>query len=1495
MLKSKIRQLYRFLKEANQLQFRPIRTLIEQPESVRLEDLPKHPAIQVYRRITTAQVREIPDILLRIKRPTITKCPLPPEHIASWLIPGWDDPMQNTTYTESQNEINEQGETVTIAFHEDEQRLVDFESWQVLRNAWAIPEKLARTTLRFFEVFYDIHSTIEKDREQLELLIADGRLGWAAISANDGSVVIDHPVLLKRVELRFDPKIPEFTVHETDREAELYSGLFADLHEVDPLAIKNRKAELEMAGYHPFGWEDTEAFLKAFIQTISPINGEFLEEGEKNGISNIPKLWRDPVLILRKRVAGIANAIDAVLDDIEHREVFPPALAQITGTVDKWKDSGFTSSAEGTSGQSNVFSKIEDDDILLAKEANEEQLQIIRRLHASGSVVVQGPPGTGKTHTIANLIGHLLSHGKSILVTAQTAKALRVLRDKVPEMLQPLCVSVLGSDQDAKRQLETSIGLITEKLTTESTDSLLEKASKFELERKELLHRSRELKHKLREALENEYRPIYIGDQQFSPVDAARFVASYAEQHAWISSPVRLCSMINLSFEELVRLYALSTAFTHDEEQDARYPAPDLSILPSEQEFQAILSEYQHLLTQDISVGSAYWGEQHIGSKTIENMVSNLELEFSNDLRRQAWRPYAIIAGMHGTTERQVWEQLIATIEKTVEANAHYALVLSHQPRLSTTIPISKQLQISKEICEYLENGEKIGFIQLAIHSEWRQFIKAVSVAAGQPTHREHFLAIHCLIQLESYRLELEFPWNNLIGQYTDKQFNTLDPNPELACRILIPEIKRCLDWHASVWEPLKTKLIEEGFKFDRFVATLSHDISTISEYIFIEQLATEHLPSLLSAEAARQKLREYLIQLKKIEQLLIQTDPATSDRGCLGQTIMAVRSRNSENYSIALNYIRRLQNIRPLVVERDQLIDKLWLVAPGWAEQIRNRISPHHDGKLPGDVTVAWKWRQLHDSLIERDKLDASELQREIDKTRDILRKLTELFIEAKAWGKQLERLQNNHSIRQALVGWLDTAKRLDSVRQREKRQTLLSESRKLMKKCVDAVPVWIMPIGLMVESFDLRNTRFDVVIIDEASQADLNALIPLYMGSKIIVVGDHEQVTPLGVGKDQTILENLRKSMLEDMPNSHLFDHLASIYDIGRQSFGDTIRLVEHFRCVPEIIAFSNKLSYEGTIRPLRESNSTHIKPACVAYQVNGMREGDINKCEAQRIVLLIKAMTKHPAYIGKSIGVISMLKQNQAILIQSLIHKEIESVEIERRRIQAGLSSEFQGDERDIIFLSLVDSTTEQGTLRAMGEGAFESIKKRYNVAASRARDQLWVVHSFDPDLHLKMADIRFSLLQHVRDPLATLRSFNAEVSKTESPFEREVLKRLTDAGFRVKTQWQVGYYRIDMVVEGNEKRLAIECDGDKYHPMDKLAADMARQAVLERLGWQFVRIRGSVFYRDPFTAMKPIFERLAELDILPIANTGELQSPTNMTLIHELEALLSDFSI
>lgn len=191
----------------------------------------------------------------------------------------------------------------------------------------------------------------------------------------------------------------------------------------------------------------------------------------------------------------------------------------------------------------------------------------------------------------------------------------------------------------------------------------------------------------------------------------------------------------------------------------------------------------------------------------------------------------------------------------------------------------------------------------------------------------------------------------------------------------------------------------------------------------------------------------------------------------------------------------------------------------------------------------------------------------------------------------------------------------------------------------------------------------------------------------------------------------------------------------------------------------------------------------------------------------------------------------------------------------------------DERHIMFLSMVD-VPGGGPLRLTQTDA---TKQRYNVAASRARDQMWLIHSLDPSRDLKPEDLRRRLVEFVRDPNAKRREIDKATRRAESPFEKAVMERLVATGYKIEPQVQVGGYRIDIVVSDGLRQAALECDGDRFHGMDQIADDMARQAVLERAGWRFVRLRGTRFYRDQDAAMSWVSAELARLDIRPSAAT------------------------
>lgn len=257
-----------------------------------------------------------------------------------------------------------------------------------------------------------------------------------------------------------------------------------------------------------------------------------------------------------------------------------------------------------------------------------------------------------------------------------------------------------------------------------------------------------------------------------------------------------------------------------------------------------------------------------------------------------------------------------------------------------------------------------------------------------------------------------------------------------------------------------------------------------------------------------------------------------------------------------------------------------------------------------------------------------------------------------------------------------------------------------------------------------------------------------------------------------------------------------------------------------------------------------------------------GEVNVAEAEALVARAAAIVADPAYARKSIGVVSLLSgSGQAAYLQHRLREEIGADELERRQLRVGDPYTFQGDERDIALISMVVSAADGGF------GAFtkRDFHRRINVAASRARDQMWLFHSVGlGDLHPD--DARALLLAYAQRPRQIEEPVGAPEDRCENDFERAVLRMLTARGLRPVAQFRLGSYRVDFMVAGTDgRRLAIECDG--YLGADAFAQGMRRQAVLERVGnCVFVRLRASLFHRDPDVAMEPVWERAEDLGLL-----------------------------
>jgi superfamily I DNA and/or RNA helicase len=216
----------------------------------------------------------------------------------------------------------------------------------------------------------------------------------------------------------------------------------------------------------------------------------------------------------------------------------------------------------------------------------------------------------------------------------------------------------------------------------------------------------------------------------------------------------------------------------------------------------------------------------------------------------------------------------------------------------------------------------------------------------------------------------------------------------------------------------------------------------------------------------------------------------------------------------------------------------------------------------------------------------------------------------------------------------------------------------------------------------------------VDEASQLGIESLFLFYISKKMVVVGDDQQISPYGVGIADQAIADLQHHYLDGVPHHHALSAQSSLYANAKIRFGQSIVLREHFRCMPEIIQFSNDLCYasNGTpLDPLRACPANRLKPIVVRHVADGYRTGStqnaLNEPEADAVVAQIQACIADPRYAGQTMGVIGLQGDAQAKLIEHKLLELLEPEVIEERRLICGDAYAFQGDERNVIFLSMV----------------------------------------------------------------------------------------------------------------------------------------------------------------------------------------------------------------
>ncbi|MCX6864635.1 MAG: AAA domain-containing protein, partial [Verrucomicrobia bacterium] len=246
-------------------------------------------------------------------------------------------------------------------------------------------------------------------------------------------------------------------------------------------------------------------------------------------------------------------------------------------------------------------------------------------------------------------------------------------------------------------------------------------------------------------------------------------------------------------------------------------------------------------------------------------------------------------------------------------------------------------------------------------------------------------------------------------------------------------------------------------------------------------------------------------------------------------------------------------------------------------------------------------------------------------------------------------------------------------------------------LRQVLAVLPAWAVTSLSAHKRIPLQTGMFDLVVIDEASQCDIAAMLPLlYRSKRAVIIGDSRQLRHIsGISPP---LDGILRSRFDLARDAAWSFPLASAFDLAAsRQCACRVDLKEHHRSHPDIIGVANELFYEGSLRVATRVDRLMVTngkyPAVQWMEIDGSmektRDGWENQAEAEKVVWALNQLLLQSGYEG-SIGVITPFR-GQKNRIDRLITKHPRAGEMRARNLLVDTVHKFQGDERDIIVFS------------------------------------------------------------------------------------------------------------------------------------------------------------------------------------------------------------------
>lgn len=378
---------------------------------------------------------------------------------------------------------------------------------------------------------------------------------------------------------------------------------------------------------------------------------------------------------------------------------------------------------------------------------------------------------------------------------------------------------------------------------------------------------------------------------------------------------------------------------------------------------------------------------------------------------------------------------------------------------------------------------------------------------------------------------------------------------------------------------------------------------------------------------------------------------------------------------------------------------------------------------------------------------------------------------------------------------------------------------------------PIWLVKMSDIAEVLPLTKELFDYVIIDEATQCDIASSIPVIQrGKKLVITGDPKQLRHFSflaeakqrVFRHKFNLLNVDVSFV-DYKNNSLLDLVMNNCKYPYQFH----YLDEHFRSLPAIIGFSNKKFYNNKLRIMTARPDLKILEGVEIIKTDGRRhENGTNPQEAEVILdflkLIINQQKQIPTSQANSIGIISPFT-DQVEFLQKQVEKNFKLSDLQKHRVTIATPYGFQGDERDIVFMSfVVDNNSNNLAYRYMNKDDV------FNVSITRARKKIFIITSVE---HTLLSND--NLLRQYLEYFESLEKESLQNSSKDL-FASEIISYLSNKGYSYWENFEIAGMNIDIVYTKENQLYGIDLIG--YPGIYSDAIGIERYKILSRAGIQ-----------------------------------------------------------